>query len=66
MLREKFRQFGEITYCEMKGNDVGVIQFSDVRHAKEAVGILFKTNLLLKSRYYFFFILLFQKEDKFF
>lgn len=40
MLRDKFRDVGEIKYAEMRGKDTGLVRFAKERDAERAVCIL--------------------------
>ena len=40
MLRDKFRECGDVKYAEMRGKDIGLVRFSSDWDAERAVRIL--------------------------
>lgn len=40
MLRDKFRECGDVKYAEMRGKDIGLVRFSNDWDAERAVRIL--------------------------
>jgi hypothetical protein len=43
MLRDKFRECGDVKYAEMRGKDIGLVRFSSDWDAERAVRILQET-----------------------
>jgi hypothetical protein len=42
MLRDKFRECGDVKYAEMRGKDIGLVRFSGDWDAERAVRILLR------------------------
>jgi len=40
MLRDKFRDVGEVRYADMKGKGVGLVRFSSAHEAQRAISLM--------------------------
>jgi hypothetical protein len=49
MLRDKFREFGDVKFAEIRNKDTGLVRFSSVRDAQRAAGILFYPTVFLSQ-----------------
>ncbi|KAF4528842.1 hypothetical protein B566_EDAN014561, partial [Ephemera danica] len=43
MLRDKFREFGDVKFAEIRNKDTGLVRFSSAREAQRAVGLSTKS-----------------------